>query len=126
MDEEIQWVEKNQTWELVDVPKYKDVINIKCIYKIKKYADGNVQNHKERRVTRGFTQQPDIYFNETFALDARMDTMRTVLAIVAQNKWPVYQMDVKSTFLKDIWMKKYMWNNHKAMKFQVKSTKCTG
>ena len=28
-----------------------------------------------------------------------MHTVRTVLAIVAQNKWPVYQMDVKSTFL---------------------------
>ena len=28
-----------------------------------------------------------------------MDTIRTVLVIVAQNKWHVYQMDVKSTFL---------------------------
>ena len=26
----------------------------------------------------------------------------------------------------DIWMKKYMWNNHKAMKFQYKNKKCTG
>ena len=50
-------------------------------------------------VTRGFTQQPDIDFNETFALVACMDTIRTVLGIAAQNKWLVYQMDVKSTFL---------------------------
>ena len=28
-----------------------------------------------------------------------MDTVRTVLAITAQNKWPVHQMDVKSAFL---------------------------
>ena len=28
-----------------------------------------------------------------------MDIIRTVLAIVAQNKWYVYQMDVKSKFL---------------------------
>ena len=28
-----------------------------------------------------------------------MDTFRTFLAIVAENKWHVYQMDVKSTFL---------------------------
>ena len=28
-----------------------------------------------------------------------MDTVRTVLAIAAQNKWHVYQMDVKSSFL---------------------------
>ena len=28
-----------------------------------------------------------------------MDTVRTVLAIAAQNKWQVHQMDVKSAFL---------------------------
>ena len=50
-------------------------------------------------VARGFTQHPIIDLNETFTLVTRMDTIRIVLAIVAQNKWPVYQMDVKSEFL---------------------------
>ena len=31
MDEEIKFMENNQMWELVDVPKYKDVINVKWI-----------------------------------------------------------------------------------------------
>ena len=35
MDEEIECIEKNQTWELVDVPKDKDVVNIKWICKTK-------------------------------------------------------------------------------------------
>ena len=47
----------------------------------------------------GFTQQPSIDFNETLAPVACMDTVRTVLDIATQNKWHVYQMDVKSTFL---------------------------
>ena len=67
-------------------------------YKTKQYADGNVQKHKARMVARGFTHHPGIYFNETFAPVEHMDTIKTTLAIVAQNKWPVYQMDVKSTF----------------------------
>ena len=50
-------------------------------------------------VARGFTQQPDIDFNETFAPVARMDTVRIVLVIVAPKKWPIYQIDVKSAFL---------------------------
>ena len=50
-------------------------------------------------VARGFTQQLDIEFNETFAPVAHMDTVRTVLAIAGQNKWHVHQMDVKSAFL---------------------------
>ena len=58
-----------------------------------------MHKHKSRTVERGFTQQPDIDFNETFAPVARMDTVRTVLAIATQNKWHVHLMDVKSTFL---------------------------
>ena len=55
MDEEIECIEKNQIWELVDVPKYKDVISVKWIYKTKQDADGNVQKHKARMVAKGFT-----------------------------------------------------------------------
>ena len=98
---EIEQIEKNQTWELVDVPKDKDVISVNSIYKTKQDVDGNVQKNKARKVAGGFTQQPDIDFNETFAPVAHMDTVKIVLAIVAQNRWHVYQMDVKSTFLND-------------------------
>ena len=91
---------------MVDVPKDKDEISVKWIYKTKKYANGNVQKHTERLVARGFTQQPDIEFNETFSPVAHMDTIETILAILAQNKWYVYQMDVKSTFLNGLVEKK--------------------
>ena len=50
-------------------------------------------------VSRGFIHHPDIEFNETFAPVACMDIVSIVLAIVAQNKWNVYQMDVKLEFL---------------------------
>jgi hypothetical protein len=99
MDEEIRGIEKNQTWNFVNLPKYKDVISVKWIYKTKQDAEGNMQKYKERLVARGFTQQPRIDFNETFAPVGRMDIVRTVLAIVAQYKWPFYHMDVKSIFL---------------------------
>ena len=55
MDEEIEYIEKKKTWELVDLPKDKDVISVKWIYKTKQDVDGNVQKHKERMVERGFT-----------------------------------------------------------------------
>ena len=99
MDDEMRCIESNQTWKLVYVPDDKDVISVKWIYKTKKDAEGKVQKYKERLVARDFTQQPGIDYNETFAPVALMDIVRTVLAIVAQYKWLVYQMDVKSTFL---------------------------
>ena len=42
LDEEIECIEKNQTCELVDVPKDKDVSSVKWIYKTKQDVDGNV------------------------------------------------------------------------------------
>ena len=84
MEEEIECTEKNQTCELVDVPKYKDVINVKCIYKTKQDANGNVYKHKEIMVARGFTQHPRIDFNETFSPVAPMHTVRISLAIAAK------------------------------------------
>ena len=50
-------------------------------------------------LARGFTQKFSIGFNETFAPVTLTDTVRTVLAIDAQNKWHVHQMDVKSELL---------------------------
>ena len=68
---------------MIDVPKDKDVISVKWIYKTKQDAEGNVQKHKARLVARGFTQQPVIDFNETFAPFVRMDTVIIVLVITA-------------------------------------------
>ena len=31
---------------------------------------------------------------------ARLETVRVAIALVAENKWPLYQLDVKSAFLK--------------------------
>jgi hypothetical protein len=58
MDEEIRCIKNNQTWKLVDIPKEKDVISVRRIYKTNQDVDGNVQKHKARLVARGFTQQP--------------------------------------------------------------------
>ncbi|KAM1456915.1 hypothetical protein ACFX13_035004 [Malus domestica] len=45
------------------------------------------------------TQKPVVNFNETFTPVARLDTVRTLMALSAQKKWKLYQLDVKSTFL---------------------------
>jgi hypothetical protein len=62
-------------------------------------ANGDVEKYKERLVAQGFSQQPGIDYNETFAHVARIDTVRMVLVIAAQNKWIMHQMDIKSAFL---------------------------
>lgn len=57
MQDEIDVIEKNQTWELVERPKEKKVIDVKWIYKVKFNSDGTVQRKKVRLVAKGCAQQ---------------------------------------------------------------------
>ena len=99
MEEELNMIDKNNIWNLVDPPKGKDIIGLKWVYKTKYNEDGSIQKHKARLVAKGYSQQPGVDFNETFTPVARIETIRLVLAIAAQLELNVYQMDVKSAFL---------------------------
>ena len=44
-------------------------------------------------------QKAGIDYNEVFAHVARLETIRLIVSLAAQNKWKIFQMDVKSAFL---------------------------
>ncbi|GJQ97381.1 retrovirus-related pol polyprotein from transposon TNT 1-94 [Tanacetum coccineum] len=58
--------------------------------------------NKARLVARGYHKEKGIDFEESFALVARLDTIRIFLAYVAHMNMIVYQMDVKTAFLNGI------------------------
>ena len=95
MDEEMNAIEKNKTWESVDIPKGKEFIGVKWVYKTKSNAEGKIERHKARLVVKCYKQQHGRDYEETFSPVARMETVRAVLSIAAQRKWKFYQMDVK-------------------------------
>ncbi|GLU01768.1 hypothetical protein SLE2022_190540 [Rubroshorea leprosula] len=100
MQEELNMFEKNATWKLVDRPTNKNVIGVKWVYKVKLKSDGSLNKCKARLVVKGYSQLAGIDFTETFALVARFDTIRLLFAMAAQKSWLIYQLDVKSAFLK--------------------------
>jgi len=102
MEEEVKMIEKNNTWELVNCPQGKDIILVKWVYKAKLNLDGTIQKHKARLVVKGYSLQPGIDYNETFALVARLDTIRALIALTTQKGWNIYQLDVKSAFLNGV------------------------
>eukprot|EP00253_Pinus_taeda_P020850 PITA_20850 len=104
MDEEMNAIERNKTWDLVELPKGKEVIGVKWVYKTKCNAEGKIERHKARLVVKGYKQQYGRDYEETFAPVARMETVRAVMSIATQNKWKIYQMDVKSAFLNGVLM----------------------
>jgi hypothetical protein len=102
MKEELEVIEKNNTWELVERPIDKPVIGVKWVYKTKFHLDGTVQKHKARLVAKGYAQKSGIDYNKTFAPVARLDTIRTLIALAAQKGWKLFQLDVKSAFLNGV------------------------
>jgi hypothetical protein len=123
MNQDIDSIEKNKTWDLVDLPKHKKSIDVKWVYKTKLNEKVHIEKHKARLVAKGFSQQPGIDYGETFSLVARLDTVRTILAIEAQQKWKVYQMDVKSAFLNGVLEEEVYVDQPPGFEVQEKSTK---
>jgi len=50
-------------------------------------------------VAKGYKQEHGVDYTEVFAPVARHDTIRMIIAVAAQNLWPIFQLDVKSAFL---------------------------
>ena len=54
MQKELKPVERNQTWEVVDLPHGHRTITHKWLFKLKKDDSGAMIKHKARLVARGF------------------------------------------------------------------------
>lgn len=81
------------------VPKNANIITPKWVFKYKLDANGNIVKRKARLVARGFTQIYGIDFTVTFSPTLRQDSLRLVTAIAAQNRYNIYQIDVKAAYL---------------------------
>lgn len=99
MDKEIATIRRNDTWELTSLPEGHNLIGVKWVYKTKTNKEGKVEKYKARLVAKGYKQRYGVDYDEVFAPVTKIDTIRLLMAIVAQNKWKIYQMDVKSAFL---------------------------
>ncbi|XP_038702598.1 uncharacterized protein LOC119999153 [Tripterygium wilfordii] len=99
MEEELKQIEKNETWQLVDLRADKEAIGVKWVYKTKLNPDNTVQKYKARLVAKGYSQQFGKDYTETFAPVACMETVRLIIALAAQKKWKLHHLDVKSAFL---------------------------
>lgn len=117
MQEEFSSLIANNTWSLIELPRNKNLVDCKWIFKIKRNDHGNIVRYKARLVARGFTQVKGFDYGETYAPVTRLSTFRVLLVIANQFGLHVHQMDVTCAFLQgdlkeEIYMKQPIGFEH--------------
>nr|GEW49856.1 hypothetical protein [Tanacetum cinerariifolium] len=100
MQEELHEFERLKVWKLVPRPDRVMVITLKWKYEVKSNELGGILKNKAGLVARGYRQEVGIDFEESFAPVARLEVVQIFLVFAAQMNMIVYQMDVKTAFLK--------------------------
>lgn len=99
MKDEIDSLERNDTWVLMEKPKSQKIVDSKWVYKVKRNTDDSIDRFRARVVARGFTQEYGVDYLETFSPVVRFASVRVILAIAAKLKLTLKQFDVKTAFL---------------------------
>jgi hypothetical protein len=99
LQEEMSSMQNNNVWELVDLPPRRKTIGNKWVLKVKRKADGSIDRFKVHLVAKGYTQQEDIDYENSFSLVVRFASIHLILSIVAKQDFELFKMDVKTTFL---------------------------
>jgi hypothetical protein len=99
IQEHLQSLEANHTWDVVDRPDDTNCIDTKWVFKVKTLPNKQLDKYKARLCAKGFTQQHGIDYFDTFAPVVRMESLRILLALAATEDLEVHQMDVVSAYL---------------------------
>jgi hypothetical protein len=100
MQDELNNFKRNKVWSLVERPK-QNVVGTKWVFCNKQDEFGVVTRNKAILVAQGYSQVKGLNFDETFALVARLELIRIILAYATHHDFKLYQMDVKSAFLNE-------------------------
>lgn len=98
--EKLDALQKNDTWELNNLPKGAKPISWKWIYKVKRNVDGSISKHKARLVAKGYLQVFSLNYNDSFALVSNVVIAKILLTLAPKQNWIVHQIDINNAFLR--------------------------
>lgn len=87
MVEEMNALEKNHTWELIDHPDGKKLVSCKWVFIIKHKVDGSVERYRVCSVAKGYTQTFSVDYQETFAPVVKLNSIRVLISLAANQNW---------------------------------------
>jgi len=82
MEEEMASLDKNEAWDLVELPTGRKTIGSEWVFKKKLNAEGKVEKYKARLVAKGYSQVEGIDFGDIFFHVAKLTSIRFMLFVV--------------------------------------------
>lgn len=92
-------MDNHNTWEYNRLPRDRQAIGSKWVFKVKYHPDGSAARYNARLVTQGFSQIHGVDFNETFSPTVRRESLRIFLAISCLFGLIVDQIDIVGAYL---------------------------
>jgi hypothetical protein len=87
MMEEMDSIEENGTWSLVDLPPGRKPIGVKWVFKVKRDEHGAVFKHKAHLVVKGYVQRHGIDYDEVVTPVVRLDSVRLLITLATHEGW---------------------------------------
>ena len=105
MHDELLQFQRYDVWTLVLRSEGKNIISTKWIFRNKTDEEGNVIRNKAHLVASGYSQMEGVDYDETFVPVARMESIRILLVLACHLKFELYQMDIKTAFFLNRFLK---------------------
>lgn len=99
MQQELDALEMNHTWDLIKPPADVKPIASIWIYKITRGPNDNITKYKTRLVAKGYLKKFFHDYKDIFAPVAKAFIVRILLTIAAQQGWFVHHLDINNSFL---------------------------
>jgi len=99
VEDEMMSLLKNDTWDIIKRSEKQNVVGCRFVLTNKYRSDGQIERYKARLVAKGYNQRFGVDYHQTFAPVARLETIRTMMALAAELKLKIWQFDVVTAYL---------------------------
>ncbi len=99
MKNEIQSLKNNNTWNIVNMLLNQHVLKERWVYKVKCDTHDQVSCYKAHWIVKGYEQQFDIDYDQTFVSVIKLQMYKTLFVLAAHYDLEVNQINVTTVFL---------------------------
>ena len=99
MEEEMNVLTDNGTWDLVRLLAGMKAIGCRWVFIVKVNPDGSIVRLKACLVAKGYAQTYGVDYSDTFALVAKLTSIRLFISLAATHGRDLHQLDIKNVFL---------------------------